>query len=266
MSKSAHSRNRATRCLKLVSRVHSYPRSPRFILSLTISLLVCGSGCEKTETRFDITSYLDPAYPEEFTERFEPGSFAVNSLGDIEIVFELEPSLVDVWADGPSPEGTPGPQPDDQHPEDSVSIAAQDDGPVEEDVVSEVWMSQILQVRMLWSPRPGTTYAERTQTNASIVYCLLAGEDAISYEGAGFVYFEFSRDGKTIEGAIESAALFPTRWRGKPNNLFGRCHLTGEFTAVESRREIADAHIQLRRLLGPPLMAGGEDAGAQPLN
>ncbi len=208
------------------------------------ALLCCTAltiGCRKVETRFDIVSYLDAGQPQQFGERFDHGSFAINAIDNHEITFRLPPELVEV----PSEPMVGKP---------ATSQAAGDepaDPPTE-----AVWMSQIIHVEVLWRPQPGTTHVEKSQTNATLCYCLIAGDNAISYEGAGFVYFRPSRDGKTIEGRIESSSLFPARWTGKPADLFGACHLTGTFKATECRRDVAAVEREIRKLLGAPLNPG----------
>lgn len=113
--------------------------------------------------------------------------------------------------------------------------------------------NQLLLLRVFWRPLPGITYAEETQTNAHIIYCLHRGPDVITYEGAGFVYFTLSRDGLTMRGRIESSSLVPARVSGQPEDYFGPCHLTGRFTAESDQRRTADAHRSLRQRVGPPV-------------
>ncbi len=207
-------------------------------------LLCCTAltiGCRKVETRFDIVSFLNAGRPEQFSERFGHGSFAVNGIGNYEIIFRLPPELVEV------PSRTQAVEPVVSSPAGGEPAAR----PTE-----EVWMSQIIHVEVMWRPLPGTTHVEKSQTNATLCYCLAAGDNAISYEGAGFVYFRPSRDGKTIEGRIESSSLFPARWTGEPADLFGACHLTGTFKATECRRDVAAVERRVRRLLGAPLKSG----------
>ncbi len=101
-------------------------------------------------------------------------------------------------------------------------------------------------------PRPGITYAESTQTNADIIYCLQRGDDVITYEGAGFVYFRTADGGRTVRGRIESATLSPARRNGAPQDYFGPCQLTGSFTARLNRPAVVAAQRAVRRLVGPP--------------
>jgi len=114
-----------------------------------------------------------------------------------------------------------------------------------------VLTAQIIKIDVFWRPLPGTTYAESTQTNAAIRYVLRTGKEAISYEGAGFVYFELSRDGKSLEGKIESSTLRPMRQSAEDLDIFGPCRLTGTFTATIDRRGVATTIQKIHRWLGP---------------
>lgn len=182
-----------------------------------------------------MTSFTKPTEPQVFTEQFPDGHFRVNSGRTYEIVMQLEPTLLEV----PVAETT---QPAEDAPSDLV------------------WTSQFLHIQLLWQAIPGKTYAESTQTNAAISYCLINGENAISYEGAGFVYFKISRDGKTMTGRIESASLRPTRFTGDPMDLFGPCRIQGTFTSTLGHRQVANVRQKIRRLLGP---AGRNEEHAQ---
>ena len=98
-------------------------------------MLLCGTalvlGCRKVETRFDIVSYLDAGRPERFTERFEHGSFAVNGIGNYDIVFRLPLSSVEVPSKASS--------------ESTATQPAGGESEVRQ--TEEVWMSQIITSR-----------------------------------------------------------------------------------------------------------------------
>ncbi len=200
------------------------------------AILVCAGGCQSRNSSVEVYSLRSPNQPEVFTEAFSDGHFRLSSERTYEIVFKLDPQLLEV----PHPETEPHAEGDDSPDPPPLDL---------------VWTSQILRIQILWQPHPGKSYAESTQTNASITYCLVNGENAISYEGAGFVFFKLSRDGRTMKGRIESASLRPTRYRGSPFDLFGPCRLKGEFTATHGSREVASVRQRLRRLLGPPVIS-----------
>lgn len=210
-------------------------------LCLPIVVLFATVGCRSVETRFEITAFGSSDSPEVFTEnRFGPGAFSKDTRNDYHIAFEVPAEWVPFDAVGPD-------RPTSRSVGDSPSDEA--GGP------AGVFMSQIILIRFIWRPRPGTTYAESTQTNATISYCLVRGDNAISYEGAGFVYFKLSRDGRTMTGRIESATLAPSRFAREPMDLFGPCRLKGTFTASRDKRRIVSAQQTIRRLFGPRLPA-----------
>lgn len=222
-------------------------RHKRYIQPTLAVFVVCSAGCRSLETRFDITAFGEPGKPEGFTEpRFEQGSFNVNARKNHVMVFEVPPEWISVEGEQAEVELTA-----------NETSGAEDQDPLPD----EVLMSQIIQVEVFWRPLPGTTYAESTQTNANILYCLIRGESAISYEGAGFVYFEPSRDGKVIAGKIESAVLFPTRFAGDPIDLFGPCHLNGSFTAKKNKYDVVAVQHRLRKRLGPPTTSDSNAVG-----
>lgn len=210
--------------------------TPRGCSMLCLAVMMAVAGCGRTETRFDIYSTSDRDHPERFTEFFEPGAFSVSSLSNWRIVFDMPEVLIQVEDAAPanSPEGDAAAEP----------------------IVRTVPMAQYVKIEMFWRPLPGSTYAESSQINASIVYCLVTAADTISYEGAGFVFFKRSRDGKTITGRIESATLVPVRRVGSPRDIFGPCRLEATFTAKDDAAHVASIMRTLQKLLGRPAPAG----------
>jgi len=190
---------------------------------------MCGvawlSGCAPTETRFDVVAFAADAAQGRFDQVFEDGAFGIDVQNRYGISFHRE----DV-----------GPAIGEANPADQAPGA------------SGIPLRQWLIIRVFWMPRPGNTYAESTQTNADIIYCLQRGDDVITYEGAGFVYFRITDGGRTVRGRIESATLAPARRKGRPQDYFGRCQLTGSFTARLDRPAVVAARRAVRRLVGPP--------------
>ncbi len=210
------------------------PSAGLLLLACAACLSISAAGCGREPTQFVVTSYLQPATPEVFTEQFPDGTFKVDSLRNYQIAFEVPPTVVRVPR--------------------SKTIGAADPQtqPVEDDLADEVWMSQIVLIDLMWRPLPGKTFAESSQSNASIVYCLITGENVISYEGSGFVFFTESDDGAAIEGQLESATLYPVRFVGSPADLFGPCRVQGTFTAQRSGTATTDLQRRVRRLLANP--------------
>jgi hypothetical protein len=188
--------------------------------SLPAALLLAAAGCRPVETRFEIASFRDPAAPERFSEKFDGGHFMVDAHRNWTLAFALEPSDA-ASADAGRPAGEPG-------------------------------MAQYLLVEVFWRPLPGITYAESSQTNASLCYCLVSSGRTITYEGAGFVSFSYSRDGRSVTGRIESSSLVPARFLNDPADLFGPCRLTGAFTAREDRRRVTRVMQRIRRTTTAP--------------
>jgi hypothetical protein len=212
-------------------------------LSLAIGLcMLAAGGCKNFETRFDITSFRESDSPERMTERFETGSYSLDAKHNWTIVFEIAPTWIDERR-----EAVATSQPGEENPTRKKTIYTDKD----------TRMSQLIQLQIFWKPRPGTTYAESSQTNASITYCLITGGDAITYEGGGFIYFTESSRGRRIEGTIESATLYPVRYVGEPVDIFGPCHLRGTFAAVENRKHVVSVVQRMRKKLGPPTNLGG---------
>lgn len=195
-------------------------------------------GCRQIETRFDVLSFKNQNNPEQYTEHFAAGSFSIDAQNNWDIVFEIPPSRVELVRATP-PTSSPDSQPAD--------------APAPPMKTETTMMSQFVHIRVFWRPLPGTTYAESSQTDASIVYCLITGDDAISYEGAGFVYFTQSYDKQTITGQVESATLVPVRMVGAPVDLFGPCRLQAYFVAHQDRRRVVSVLQQVRKSLGRPV-------------
>ncbi|HKQ46617.1 MAG TPA: hypothetical protein VJZ71_00945 [Phycisphaerae bacterium] len=208
------------------------PERIRGARAALVSLLIVG-GCQSPVTQFEVVSFRSTA-PEVYREQFDAGYYCVNADHNWMFVFEIEPVQVPV-----TPEVV------------GESAATQPSDASAPD--QELWMSQVLQVEVFWKAQPGTSFAERSQTNANIVYCLTTGAGSITYEGAGFVWFAPSMDKKSMRGNIESATLYPARTVKEPPDLFGPCRLTGEFTAVEDRKRVVEKMREVRRRVGPPV-------------
>ena len=183
----------------------------RIVCSKCLSAVRCGlivfvaaGGCKRTETQFEVVSFRS-ASPEIYREHFDDGYYCENADNKWTFVFDIKPVLVQAMGQ-PADDGAATSQP-------TSSPATRAD--------EELWMSQVIEVEVFWRPRPGTSFAESSQTNANIVYSLTTGAGTITYEGAGFVYFSPSMDKKRMEGRIESATLYPARTVKEQPDLFG---------------------------------------------
>ncbi|MEK6643686.1 MAG: hypothetical protein AABZ08_07230 [Planctomycetota bacterium] len=167
-------------------------------------------------TRFDVLSFKNSTGQELYSEVFPNGGYAITAHRNQVFTFEIAPHSSRGDSDLSNP--------------------------------NDAEYRQLVRVEVFWKPRPGATYADSSQTNANITYCLITGKDSITYEGAGFVYLKRSMDNKTITGQIESATLVPAHFQGEPADLFGPCHLKGNFVAREDRVAVTAIEQRLSRL------------------
>ncbi|MFO0974059.1 MAG: hypothetical protein U1A27_11575 [Phycisphaerae bacterium] len=170
-------------------------------------------ACRPVENQIQIESHHPPAAPQRLSTRFDVGVFHVDAHGELDVVLSAAaPSALEAGAE----------------------------------------LRQYFWMHIFWQPVPGTTYAERTQTNARMCYALLDADRAISYEGAGFTFLRLSRAGDALDGSIESGTLVPTRIVGQPPDPLGSCLVLGTFTARKSDSQAVAAVAELRRRLGSP--------------
>jgi hypothetical protein len=188
-----------------------------FLFGAAVMSFMASAGCSPVQTRFDVLSFKESSQRALFSEQFPAGAFCITAHRNTGMVFEL---LME--SDRPVDVAVPTP-------------------------VDPNRTSQTVRIEVFWRPRPGTTYADSTQTNAQISYCLVTGPHAVTYEGAGFVFLRPSRDGKTLSGEVESATLVPAHFSGDAADLFGPCHLRGTFTAREDRARVVRAEKRLKR-------------------
>lgn len=200
-------------------------------LPVLLLLLAVVAGCQSVESRVEIVSFKNPRQTARFSERFDRVSYAGNAHRNWDFVFEILPTTISVVRADSTPSSTTAP----------ASL----------DEPAEVLMSQLLHIQVFWQPLPGRTAIESTQTNATILYCLFTGKDVIAYEGAGFIFFEKTFDGKSIKGRIESSDLVPTQFINAPADIFGPCRLEGTFVAQEDRGHVVSVLRELRSRLQP---------------
>ncbi|GJQ26945.1 MAG: hypothetical protein HBSAPP02_19770 [Phycisphaerae bacterium] len=178
-------------------------------------------GCSTTPTRIEILSFKRVEEPVRYAETFDRSHYCRDAHGNWLIVMEMPP----VWVEGRQAET-------DARPGSSHASG---------------WTSQLVHVEVFWVPYPGRTHAESTQTNAAITYHLVTPSGVLTYEGAGFVYFQPPRPGKPLVGRIESGSLLRAKDVTDANDLFGPCRLRGSFTAQEDRRAVFRALNEMKR-------------------
>jgi len=120
---------------------------------------------------------------------------------------------------------------------------------------------QVAVVRVFWLPRAGYTPVERSSTNATIHYLILAGDarlEAGVYSGAGFV-FNYDKPGQHAlrAGVWDSNLRLGQHTQGFRDRL-GLAELRGRFTAVRDDQGVAAdlerLDQQAKFLLGAPLL------------
>ncbi|MEE8170860.1 MAG: hypothetical protein V3T70_09955 [Phycisphaerae bacterium] len=179
--------------------------------AITASTVAASAACGPRATEIRLESLRDPANPVVYAESFDTAYFRVNERDRWDIVlFNRRAS--------------------EQDPNQTIE--------------------QFLHLRLFWRPIPGTTYAESSQTDAVIRYCLATGPAAATYDGAGFVYLSVGRNRATLSGRIESANLAPSRQAGGARDLFGTCRLTGEFVARQDAGRTTALLTQLAGRMG----------------
>lgn len=179
---------------------------------VTVNFVVIG-GCAESVTQLHIESHKPPAPPSFLSQKFPQAWFSWDARGNMDLVFESEqPSEVD---------------PDGQ-------------------------LLQVFWARMFWKPVPGTTFVERTQTNANFGYAILDLDRDVCYEGAGFVYMSLDPGRSNMSGSIESGTLARMRSGDGSSDLLGQCLVSGEFTARRNDAKVVEILTLLRQRLGPP--------------
>lgn len=214
----------------------------RLFNAMTLCLALC--GCSTTPTRIEILSFKRVEEPVRYAETFDRSHYCRDAHGNWLIVMEIPP----VWVEG--------------------GRTASEDNPAPNR--SSGWTSQLVHVEVFWVPHPGRTHAESTQTNAAITYHLVTPSGVLTYEGAGFVYFQPPRPGKPLVGQIESGSLLRAKDVTDANDLFGPCRLRGSFTAREDRRAVFLALNEMKRTrartLAPEPAAAADPATRNPGN
>jgi hypothetical protein len=186
-------------------------RKPAWMALFAAGLLTA-SGCADPTTVLVIETHQNPARPVLLHERFDEAWFASDARGNWDIVLRAaRPSPVEAGGE----------------------------------------LIEIFHARIFWRPRPGTSYAERTQTNAQFCYALIDVDRAISFEGTGFIYPVLDRTGVEMRGKVESGTLTPTRRAGDARDPLGACRITGRFTARQHRARVVEALTLIRHRLGP---------------
>jgi hypothetical protein len=104
-------------------------------------------------------------------------------------------------------------------------------------------LRQVVYIRVLWKPLPGTRADQPTSTNATINWYVRSnmpdsGSDKLDYGGAGFVAVYPTKTGAHV--IIRNADLAVRQQSGEFNDPLGRPSLTGSFDAVRNDGLVRD--------------------------
>lgn len=172
--------------------------------------LLTAAGCTgliaPTETRLELVTF-DPQGRQEHYADFSQAYYAQNAAGLLELLLISEkPSTID---------------------------------PTQ-------MIRQIVLIREFWNPRPGKTYANATQTNASVSYAMLTPPTGVRYEGGAFLTYRM--EGNQAAGWIESGNLKPRYRMGGAVEPFGPATFKGTFRARENAARIVEMRQELDAL------------------
>ena len=185
----------------------------RVALLLVVATLLVGCAHKTPQLK---------VYPSEglpFTQRFPRGFLSINELGDSEIVLISE--------------GT-----ENQHRQQGKILYPTNVGSVK----------QIVHIRILWKPLPGTRADQPTATNATINWYVrsnLPGEenDKLDYSGAGFVAVYPNKRGAHI--VIKNANLALRQRSGEIQDPFNKPYISGSFDVLRNDGVVRDVLAQL---------------------
>ncbi len=180
----------------------------RLLPALTLALLLF-TGCASKTPQMKV-------YPTEglpFAQRFPRAYLGVNELGDSDIVLVSD--------------GTVAPQKQGRilYPTATNSV------------------KQIVHIRILWKPLPGTRTDQPTSTNATINWYVRSNmpdeeNDRIEYGGAGYVGVYPTKTGAHI--VIRNATLALRTQSGQMENPFGKPAIVGSFDVVRNDGIVKD--------------------------
>lgn len=169
-------------------------------ITLLAMLVLSPAACQPKVTRLRITDLAQPDQPQQLFEQFDQSVFGRDEDGNVRIVLRsVVPSRID--------------------PRQTVE--------------------QLVLIKSRYRPVPGQSPVEATMINASIHYVIATGPSTAAYEGAGFLSYSISRDGKTLIGRIESGQIGISSESGRRALPFGRSQISGELIATNDPRTCA---------------------------
>jgi hypothetical protein len=153
-----------------------------------------------------LVSYKDPYFPEPYTVEFSQCAYQVDNCGDYHFVGRATREPVD---------GGSG------------------------------RITQLLYVHLFWRPRPGKTFADKTNSNATIRYAIVTDSGVAVYAGTGFVYPKRKRFGSDVVATLERARLRLESLVGQAPELLGEARLTGKLVARQDPNLTMDVRREL---------------------
>lgn len=91
-------------------------------------------------------------------------------------------------------------------------------------------VTQYLDVRLFWRPKPGKTFTNSTSTDATLRYTVVSAQSTATYVGTGFA-FPKQKLGGVMELSIESGRLRLAAHTGEGPDLLGDTRVAGTLRA-----------------------------------
>ncbi|MBP7936090.1 MAG: hypothetical protein KA354_15720 [Phycisphaerae bacterium] len=194
----------------------SIVRTSRVFATSGLAAVFLGSlvGCTSPETRINLTTFDAQGQDQQHYATFTQASYRLTPGGTFELALHTtRPSSLD--------------------PTQSIT--------------------QIIYLKCLWTPRPGTTYAEPSQINAKVQYAILTPPTGVRYDGSAFLSCKLDQGSGMLTGRIESGTLSARFRVGEAIEPFAFAKFTGAFTAVDNPREVVRAAQSLNAQFTAPI-------------
>lgn len=197
-----------------------------FLVSLTSTLgLATVAGCSSRVATLSITDYISPDSTVRYRQSFDEAYFDVDANRTVDIILHSQSSDFRV------PDST---------------------------------IRQVIHIRSVWESVPGSTVAEKSQINATVVY-VLQGRGAVAiFEGGGSLFFDRSDDGGELKGTLELARLKPAVGSSGDAAIFARPVLEARFRAQRNSRRVVRLVNETSRLRPRALNQDRSIAGSPP--
>lgn len=108
-------------------------------------------------------------------------------------------------------------------------------------------ITQLLHVHVFWKPRPGTTFANASATNATVRYVVASDSGASVYSGTAFVFPKRRRFSKALLAQIQDARLSLDGRMGDLPELLGDTRMSGELLAERDPNTVVAVMREIER-------------------